>query len=250
MTGSFPVADHLRCLASASSDILTDIPFLVTAFWDRTLSASTRYYSLGLLAYGIGQGLVREVSFVYSEATYHDPDSGRTSEVFTTGRWETVAVPPLLGDYDPEKGRHYHVCLGFEGSKTLRVVTKAEPDHVSILFPDPGYEPGYVETTSKNNSQLLEEFSVAESRIVRARAGDAIAAWRAMGANDLDDPNKYNTYYVCCGTKPHSLALALRAMAMGYPTVLYNKPDRHRESIINPSGTYWRFDIVDLSAVL
>jgi hypothetical protein len=36
MTGSFPVADHLRCLASASSDILTDIPFLVTAFWDRT----------------------------------------------------------------------------------------------------------------------------------------------------------------------------------------------------------------------
>ncbi len=26
----------LRCLASASSDILTDIPFLVTAFWDRT----------------------------------------------------------------------------------------------------------------------------------------------------------------------------------------------------------------------
>jgi len=38
MTGSFPVADHLRCLASASSDILTDIPFLVTAFWDRTRS--------------------------------------------------------------------------------------------------------------------------------------------------------------------------------------------------------------------
>src|SRR5271157_3952405 len=37
MTGSFPVADHLRCLASASSDILTDSSFLVTACWDRTL---------------------------------------------------------------------------------------------------------------------------------------------------------------------------------------------------------------------
>src|SRR5690349_9600498 len=36
MTGSFPVADHLRCLASASSAILTDTPFLVTAFWHRT----------------------------------------------------------------------------------------------------------------------------------------------------------------------------------------------------------------------
>jgi hypothetical protein len=35
MTGSFPVADHLRCLASASSDILTNTLFLVTAFWDK-----------------------------------------------------------------------------------------------------------------------------------------------------------------------------------------------------------------------
>ena len=35
MTGSFLVADHLRCLASASSDILTNTPFLVTAFWDK-----------------------------------------------------------------------------------------------------------------------------------------------------------------------------------------------------------------------
>jgi hypothetical protein len=36
MTGSFPVADHLRCLASASSAILTNTPLLVTAFWHRT----------------------------------------------------------------------------------------------------------------------------------------------------------------------------------------------------------------------
>jgi hypothetical protein len=38
MTGSFPVADHLRCLAAACSAILTDTPFLVAAFWDRTLA--------------------------------------------------------------------------------------------------------------------------------------------------------------------------------------------------------------------
>ena len=37
MTGSFPTADHPRCLASASSDILTNTPFLVTAFGDHTL---------------------------------------------------------------------------------------------------------------------------------------------------------------------------------------------------------------------
>ena len=38
MTGSFPAADHPRCLASASSDILTNTPFGVTPFWDRTRS--------------------------------------------------------------------------------------------------------------------------------------------------------------------------------------------------------------------
>ena len=37
MTGSFPADDHPRCLASASSDILTNTPFWVTPFWDRTL---------------------------------------------------------------------------------------------------------------------------------------------------------------------------------------------------------------------
>ncbi len=212
------------------------------------LSASPRFYSLGLLAYGIGQGLVRKVTFLYAEATYQDPLSGRTSEVFTTGRWETVPIPLLLGECDPEKGRHYMVSVGFEGSKTLRVVTRAEPDHVSVLFPDPGYENEYVATTTRKNSELIEQFSVPESRIVRRSAGDSIAAWEAMGRNNLDEPEKYNNYYICCGTKPHSLALALRAMALGHPTVLYNKPDRHRESIITPSGKYWRFDIVDLSA--
>jgi hypothetical protein len=213
------------------------------------LSSSPRYYSLGLLAYGIGQGIVKEASFLYAEATYKDPTSGQLLETFTTGRWETVTVPQLLGSFDPEKRRHYHISLGFEGPKTLRVVTRAEPDHVSALFPDPGYDPSYLETTTRNNADLLEQFGVVEERIVRAPAGDAIAAWRLMEGRNLDVPERFNTYYVCSGTKPHSLALALRAMALGYPTVLYNKPGRHRESLIDPSGRFWRFDIVDVSAI-
>ena len=172
------------------------------------LSASPRFYSLGLLAFGIGQGLVKQASFLYSEAKYQDPESGQLSEVFTIGRWESVAIPPLLGNYDPEKGRHYHISLGFEGAKTLRVVTKAEPDYLTILFPDPGYEPEYLETTTRNNAEMLEQFAVSSSRIVRAPAGDAIAAWQLMEHAKFDAPADYNTYYVCCGTKPHSLALA------------------------------------------
>jgi hypothetical protein len=39
MTGSFPSADHPSCLASVCQDILNNNPFLVTAYWDRTLIA-------------------------------------------------------------------------------------------------------------------------------------------------------------------------------------------------------------------
>ena len=55
MTGSFLVADHLRCLASASSDILTNTPFLVTAFWDK--APCGRELSIGVELFHIAESL-------------------------------------------------------------------------------------------------------------------------------------------------------------------------------------------------
>src|SRR4051794_40481914 len=68
MTGSFPVVDHLRCFASASSTILTDTPSLVSPFWGRTLLSSGFVHSerallsrLGHHVESIGPGIPLQI---------------------------------------------------------------------------------------------------------------------------------------------------------------------------------------------
>ena len=214
------------------------------------LSASPRYFALGLIASGLRRGLIREIACFYSEGTYQDAQPGIIhSDIFTIGRWKTVPIPGLLGTYAPEKDRHYLVSVGFEGSKTLRVITHGDPDGVTILFPDPGYDPGYIEKTKENNARLFKEYSQEEPHWIKAHAADAIGAWRSLNQLQPGRLDASNISSLCCGTKPHSLALALHALATSSPTVLYNKPDRHKETRIVPNGVYWRFDIVDLTAV-
>jgi hypothetical protein len=214
------------------------------------LSASPRYYALGLIAYGLRCGLIRDIACFYSEAKYQDAQPGIIhSNIFTIGRWEAVPIPGLLGCYAPEKSRHYLVSVGFEGSKTLRDVTHGDPDGITILFPEPGYEAGYIEKTRDTNTRLFKEYGQDESRWIKAHAADAIGAWLGLSQYASQTLEASNVSSLCCGTKPHSLALALHALATSSPTVPYNKPDRHKETRIVPNGVFWRFDIVDLSSI-
>jgi hypothetical protein len=141
------------------------------------------------------------------------------------------------------------VSVGFEGPKTLRAVTRADPDRVSLLFPSPGILPAYVEITRRSNEELVQEYRIPKVQIVEAPAADVIGAWKALDAASLDRPEAENSYYLCCGTKPHAVALALRAIALEYPAVLYNLPEEHKVHETEPAGTFWRFDIRDVTAV-
>ena len=58
-----------------------------------------------------------------------------------------------------------------------------------------------------------------------------------------------SVYYLCSGTKPHALALALRALCIGSPTVMYNLPERHSFVEVEPSGVYWTYGIEDLATL-
>jgi len=213
------------------------------------LSCLPRYYSLGLLARGITDGFVHDLTILYAEGKYDfdvQPDDAKS---FTFGAWRNQPIPSLEGEYDPGKKTHYIVCVGFEGTKTLRVLTRSEPDRVSIVFPSPGVWPGYENLTREKNKVLFERYKVPEDQIINVAAGDAIAVWKAMEAKPLERPEQENCRYLLCGTKPHCLGLALRALCLRYPTVLYNVPDEHCEVDIYPTGRYWRYDIRDLSAI-
>ena len=77
------------------------------------LSTTPRYLTLGVLGVGLRSGMVRSLTYGYSEGTYIASDNKQ--ELFTEGGWAAVAIPGLEGGWDPHKTRHYVVSVGFEG---------------------------------------------------------------------------------------------------------------------------------------
>lgn len=206
------------------------------------MSTCPRYFSLAVLGWGQTTGMAAHQAFLYSEGEYY---GGAGPELFTTGRWELLPIPYLHGRYDPRLNRMLYVSIGFEGTKTMRAVSQCDPDRVSILFPDPGVLAEYVPKTAKCNAPLIERYCIPDDQITRAPAYDAVSAWKAMTEKSLERPDQENSYYVACGTKPHALAIALRSLAVQYPTVFYTKPGEHIESDIRPSGRIWRYDVTN-----
>jgi hypothetical protein len=247
--------DELKGRSEDIEQIWPRVAALLTRTWEEKgealdilvdLSACPLYLSLALLATGMGAGLIREARFVYNEAEYPD----QRPDLFTRGSWEAVAVPGFVGALNPGRERFYVVSVGFEGPKTLRFVNRADPDRVAILFPKPGYRADYPDRTWKQNESLFEDYDIRDldgSDVVCAPAGDAISAWHALSRFARKGITDENVYYLCCGPKPHSLALALRSMQDGSGVVVYPKPLGHRESGIRPTEEYWMYTIQDRS---
>jgi len=213
------------------------------------LSTCPRFYSLGLLAGLFREGLAQTVSVLYAEGKYGTKPQPSTADYpFTVGHWEAEPVPFLLGNSRPTKKKHFVVSVGFEGRRTARVLAKEDPDRVSVLMPKPGVRPGYVTETWRRNKETIDEYCIAKERIVNAPAGDAISAWKKLTEAGLEEPENEEVLYLCCGTKPHSLAMALRAICLEYPTVLYNRPELHSFMDVFPTGVYWQYDLRDLSS--
>jgi len=241
-----------------------DLSLLWNALWDKVreiaerqinplrvlvdLSTCPRYYSLGFVAGLLRFGMARPITVLYAEGAYKgDAGSHRIDYPFTSGKWSATAIPFLKGSPDPLKGKAYFVSVGFEGAKTERVLAREDPDSVAMLFPDPGVDEDYPRRTWERNKEIIEQYGIEEERIIRARAGDAIAAWKSLAQRNLEIRRDESPYYLCCGTKPHSLAMALRAIAQQNATVMYNRPAGHTVVEVEPTGVYWSYEIYDLT---
>ena len=214
------------------------------------LSTCPRVYALAIVGACIRAGIASHITIFYAEGVYkRKPNSAGDTYAFSSGSWEIVQVPFFEGEFDPGKRKYLLVSVGFEGLKTLQVVNKEDPDRISILFPDPGVIGKYAKETKAANRELLTLYKVPSEQIIRAAAGDAIAAWKALDTASVENPEAENTSYLCCGTKPHAIALGLRALTIGYPAVLYRVPERHEVLEVLPSGKFWLFEIEDLSSI-
>jgi hypothetical protein len=212
------------------------------------LSTCPRYYTLGFIAALVQYGVAEQITVFYAEGNYsEDMSTHPIVYPFTIGQWKAVAIPFLQGFPDPLKKKYFLVSVGFEGTKTGRVLAKEDPDRVSILFPDPGARAGYVKQTLERNLEIFKQFKIPEKQIFRVSSGDAIDVWKKLSLHNPERFAEESAYYLCCGTKAHALGLALRALCLQHPTVLYNLPEKHNFIDVYPSGTYWAFAIQDVS---
>jgi hypothetical protein len=218
------------------------------------LSTFPRFYSLAAIAGCLQLGYVSTISVLYSEGEYGASSAGANETElpeypFSLGEWDVVPIPFLAGRRAPGHRKYVVISVGFEGSKTLRVLSREDPDRISLLFPDPGSRPDYPAVAEEKNKLLVEMYNVPPAQIVRANAADAIAAWKNFSQADLERPEHENTYYLSCGTKAHALGMALRALCLEFPCVLYNVPERHNFVPVTPTGRYWMYVIRDLSII-
>jgi hypothetical protein len=214
------------------------------------LTTCPRYYALGVVAGLLSTGVASEVVTLYAEGAY-DPghiavESGDVA--FSIGRWDNLPVPFLHGRLEPTLKRYYLVSVGFEGTKTARVLARDDPDRVSLLYPIPGVKPEYDMRVVERNASTVERFRVPESQILRVAAGDSVGVWRSLSNAALEQFATEDVYYLCCGTKAHSLGMVLRALETGRATVLYNVPERHNFVDVSPTGVYWLTHVRDLSS--
>lgn len=234
-------------IKSAIGKNMTESNYPLKVFIDLTILP--RYYSLGLLVSCMSIGLTEKMTYFYAEASYEDQDN-EVTQVFHKGSWAALPIPGLEASYDPGKKKYYLVSAGFEGDSTMRVVSTDDPDRVSLLFPKPGFKETYEAKTLSANQALIDAYAIPATRIINARAGDAIEAWSVLCQENIEDTGTGNVFYLCCGTRPHSLALALRAMTAEFqPTVLYYVPDSYAITNIKENGKYWLYDIVDVSVI-
>ncbi|MHB9144330.1 MAG: hypothetical protein ACYC5Y_03225 [Symbiobacteriia bacterium] len=208
------------------------------------ITTCPKYYFLGVLGLCVREALCDRITFHYAEAQYTS-EEGDGQYVFTRGPWETVTVPFFAGSEEGDY-RFYLPSLGFEGSLALRLISKYEPDRVSLLMPDPGFTTEYTTKAWENNRALREQYCIPDEQIVRAHAADAMEAWKNLGSPQLYRPSE-TISLLCLGTKPHALALGLKALTNPEIQVLYNVPRRFAPVDHRYNGTSWLYSLQDFS---
>jgi hypothetical protein len=209
-------------------------------------STIPKYFLCAILGLLVKNKIAKEITIIYTEGKYPD-GNGNGETMFTGALWNTVSIDALEGEYFGGRQKNYLVSVGFEGDKIMRSVLKADPDKVSILLPNPGFQSDYVKRTLRNNLRLREKYCISKQYMISAHAGDAIQAWKVLNTYAKNDLNSDNLHYLCCGTKPHAIGMALSAISLSSPCLLYNIPDEHKVVNIVSNGNYWKYIFRDIT---
>lgn len=208
------------------------------------LSCSPRFYPLSLLSNCFKYGIAGKVDYFYREGVYPEKQDLLSSEeiIFTGGRWKAKHVDSMIGSQNPGRKNRFTVSIGFEGSKTLMILNEFEPDKVNVVIPQPGYTEEYAERVREANHELFRNFGVKHENQIESHAADPVSLWEKIVAQ-IDENQIWNDTFLCTGTKPHTLGLALATLSLGFPTLIYNLPKEHVPVLVKPTSKFWLYSI-------
>jgi len=207
-------------------------------------SCSPPYYSLTLLSTCFKYGIASVIDYFYNECTYPEKsDSLSLEEVaFTAGRWEAKNIEHMTGKVNPGSKNRFTVSIGFEGSKTLMILNEFEPDKVNVIIPCPGYSDQYVDRVRSANFELFKSFGVRDANEILSNAGDPVELWCKL-SEKFKYEEEWNEYFLCAGSKPHSLGLALASLTLDFPSLIYSLPQKHNFINVQPTSNCWLYTV-------
>lgn len=206
------------------------------------ITCCPRYVFLFLVAFCLRNNLTKELAIFYSEPNYQTRSK---DYVHTKGQWRLIEIPELESRSINLNRRLFVVSAGWEGKYYRRLVSKSEPDYLGILLPNPGFSEEYTKKTWDECKPLVEEYNLTSESIVKAHAGDAVAAWKSLEAPLLNKPD-CQINYLTFGTKPHALAMGIRGILHDEISVIYRIPDGYYRINALGNGNIWRYNLINL----
>jgi len=205
------------------------------------ITSCPRYFFLYLLGFCINHDITKKISFFYSEGRF---EIDTKKYIRTKGNWKVKLISEFEAKYDPTKKKMFVVSAGFEGNQYRSLVFNNEPDNLGILLPSPGFNLQYEKKSEEECQQLIDEFNVKDT-LIKAPAGDAIAAWSAL-KNPSVNKKDLNIIFFTFGPKPHALAMGVHGLLNKNISVAYRVPDGYHKLDVIPTEKFWRYDIRNL----
>lgn len=168
--------------------------------------------------------------------------ANRTESGFslTSGKWSTVTIPYLDGFSSPERPRHMLVSLGGEGTKTQALLEQYEPEIISLIYPVPGISDRYDRIVRSDNEGVEARFKGRISDRVDKSYGTVESVFQYC-CDRFVNRGAEDVYFLCCGSKPHSIGLALATRVLDGPTLVVRVPTSYMETDNQPTGVSYLY---------
>lgn len=162
---------------------------------------------------------------------------------FSEGYSRDIYIPNYAGNPDFSKPWKYVFLLGWEGTRSLSVLKKCEPDSIEIIITKPGYKSGYEVEVLENNKSFLLDCGVQESNYIYADAGNPLQIIREIETIYLKSKDVFNLCIVPLGVKPHGLGAGLFGCLNNDVSIMYQIPKRYKLHEVKRGQYIWLYKI-------